>query len=178
MMKLSDMVILRRILMKQACKYTRTQQDAEDLVHDVMLAGCERPEFTSSQWHIVAMRNRSMNITRNAKRRARKRLLNPDMFAPYQRDVGKEDMLSVIDIAVESLPPTERTVIRAHYYDGVRVPDVAVYLGISHTSAYTRLKMGVQSIEEQYSPRLTIYLTFQLGILKCVFLGILIDARP
>lgn len=147
MMKLSDMAILRRILMKKARKYTRTRQDAEDLVHDVMLAGCERPEFTSSQWHLVAMRNRSMNITRNAKRRAKKRLLNPDMFAPHQRDVGKADMLSVIEDAVESLPPTERTVIRAHYYDGTRMPDVAVHLGISHTSAYTRLNMGVRAIK-------------------------------
>jgi len=46
------------------------------------------------------------------------------------------------------LPDEERRLVRQHYYEGRNTEDIGNDLGVSHTTAWKRIRRGVAKVRE------------------------------
>lgn len=109
-------------------------QDAEDLVHDVLVAMAHRPVPTGPEYVLRAMRNRVISRWR---RPTPAIAIKPAAARPPDDD----NHAAAIEL-LQSLPPADRELVLLRVVGGLSFPQIAEILGDplgSVSSRYTRL---------------------------------------
>jgi RNA polymerase sigma factor (sigma-70 family) len=61
---------------------------------------------------------------------------------------SEDEILSEVSDAVNDLPDDERRLVRQHYYEGRNLEDIGREIGVSHTTAWKRIRRGVAKVRE------------------------------
>jgi RNA polymerase sigma-70 factor, ECF subfamily len=132
--------------------------EAEDVVQDVFLTLWRRPERfdadrgTGRAWLLTVVRNRSMDHLRRRSVRPREDMADfferlPD---PHPRDVLEELEVGARDAAlwrlVDSLPPTQASLIRRAFVDGHTHQEIADELGLPLGTVKGRIRLGLEKL--------------------------------
>ena len=90
-------------------------------------------------------------LAKNRRRVARQEVVQYMAFDMEDLDVMEEpetEILCEIRDAVNQLPDEERRLVRQHYYEGRNTEDIGNDLGVSHTTAWKRIRRGVAKVRE------------------------------
>ena len=133
-----------------ALSFTKSTDDAEDIIQDVFLKLWKHPkDFESEEhtdkWLTAVCVNESKNyiklFLRNYLNIDDTEIVSPEIFdTSRQRDLFN---------AVMELPKKERTVIHLFYYEDLPVKDIAVILKIKESAVKTRLSRARQKLKER-----------------------------
>lgn len=63
-------------------------------------------------------------------------------------DESEAEILADVSDAVNDLPDDERRLVRQHYYEGRNLEDIGREIGVSHTTAWKRIRRGVAKVRE------------------------------
>ena len=131
-----------------ALSFTKSREDAEDIIQNVFLKlwNCGKPfdgESHTDKWLTAVCVNESRNFI---KAPCRKRCVNLDELA----EDASFDSAQEQDIfnAVMSLPQKECTVIHLFYYEDMSVKDIAKLLKQSESAVKTRLHRARKKLKE------------------------------
>jgi RNA polymerase sigma-70 factor (ECF subfamily) len=143
-------------LWQTALRTSYTREDAADSLQDALLsahrtAGAFRAESQVRSWlHAIVVNACLDRIRRNKTRRALS--LSPESM-PEPRDERDEmaavEMSMVIDRALFSLPPEQRTALVAVDVEGYSVAEAAALLGVPEGTIKSRCARGRQRLKEQ-----------------------------
>ncbi len=126
-------------LLRLAFTYTKSMEDAKDLVQDVFLKYfTHSPKFDSSEhekaWLIRVMVNMCKNYLTSYYRKS---------YAELDESISVSDSYSSgLLEAVRSLPEKYRAVIHLYYYEGYSQKEIGSILRISESGVATRLQRG------------------------------------
>ena len=90
-------------------------------------------------------------LAKNRRRVARQGVVKHLAFDSEDLDVMEDpesDILVEIREAVDQLPTEERRLVRQHYYEGRNLEDIGREIGVSHTTAWKRIRRGVAKVRE------------------------------
>lgn len=90
-------------------------------------------------------------LAKNRRRVARQEVVQHLAFDSEDLDVMEDpesDILVEIREAVNQLPDEERRLVRQHYYEGRNLEDIGREIGVSHTTAWKRIRRGVAKVRE------------------------------
>lgn len=90
-------------------------------------------------------------LAKNRRRVARQEVVQHLAFDSEDLDVMEEpetEILGEIRDAVDQLPDEERRLVRQHYYEGRNLEDIGRDIGVSHTTAWKRIRRGVAKVRE------------------------------
>jgi len=139
-----------------AFRILRDQQDAEEVVQDVFAqAWRQAARYDTSRGAVVAwllMMTRSRAIDRLRARRGRPIL--QDDHPAVMRDLSDEalpvdvallsaEQIGRVRVALEALPPPQRTAIELAFYEGLTHTEVAEQLDQPLGTVKTRIRMGL-----------------------------------
>lgn len=123
--------------------------DAEDIAQDLAVMEIERCAQTPWKAKMLAKdRKRS---------ESRRRVLETKVFSNNARSLEDGSILdSLVDAeqqeavaaAVDSLPPIEQAIIRARYWDGLSVEEIARRVGLGRKPVVRVLKESLKAIKE------------------------------
>ncbi len=118
---------------------------AEDAVQDTFLKVFQkmdlfRGESSEKTWIMKIALNTCYNINHSGWSRFQNRHVTPEMMPDEAVQTDEDD--EELTIAVTKLPIKLREVILLHYYQGMKVNEIADALGISQSSVSGRLKRG------------------------------------
>ncbi|MET8773759.1 MULTISPECIES: RNA polymerase sigma factor SigM [Nocardia] len=143
-------------LWQTALRTSYTREDAADSLQDALLsahrtAGSFRAEAEVRSWlHAIVVNACLDRIRRNKTRRAVS--LSPDTL-PEPRDERDEfaevEMSIVVDRALFSLPPDQRTALVAIDLEGYSVSEAAAMLGVPEGTIKSRCARGRQRLQER-----------------------------
>ncbi len=60
----------------------------------------------------------------------------------------EDEILADVSDAVNDLPDDERRLVRQHYYEGRNLEDIGREIGVSHTTAWKRIRRGVAKVRQ------------------------------
>lgn len=142
------------------CKMVGEPQMAEDLLQEVFISLWENRQIVdlhkAGGWLFVVSYNKSMSFLK-------KKLRETSVFLPdtsYLATVSEEQpideqlfqlRLSMVEEAIDHLPPRKREVFRLCRYDGKSYDEVADMLNISVVSVKDYLKQSTQFIRQYIS---------------------------
>ncbi|MEU2256417.1 RNA polymerase sigma factor SigM [Nocardia xishanensis] len=143
-------------LWQTALRTSYTREDAADSLQDALLsahrtAGSFRAEAEVRSWlHTIVVNACLDRIRRNKTRRAIP--LSPETL-PEPRDERDEfaelEMSIVVDRALFSLPPDQRTALVAIDLEGYSVSEAAAMLGVPEGTIKSRCARGRQRLQER-----------------------------
>ena len=90
-------------------------------------------------------------LAKNRRRVAREEVVQHLAFDSEDLNVMEDpesDILVDIRDAVNNLPDEERILVRQHYYEGRNLEDIGRDIGVSHTTAWKRIRRGVAKVRE------------------------------
>ena len=125
-----------------ACCMLKDRSEAEDLAHDLFLKLWESRE---SLQQVRSVRNYPFRMTKNAvfdrfehkavDARYRQSAAPKDLREIVSNDlveqIDRQELLLLIDMAIEKMPPQRRNVFRMSRFEGVSYQEIALRLGIS-----------------------------------------------
>ncbi|WP_417015398.1 RNA polymerase sigma-70 factor [Alistipes sp.] len=125
-----------------ACCMLKDRSEAEDLAHDLFLKLWESRE---SLQQVRSVRNYLFRMTKNAvfdrfehkavDARYRQSAAPKDLREIVSNDlveqIDRQELLLLIDMAIEKMPPQRRNVFRMSRFEGVSYQEIALRLGIS-----------------------------------------------
>lgn len=125
-----------------ACCMLKDRSEAEDLAHDLFLKLWESRE---SLQQVRSVRNYLFRMTKNAvfdrfehkavDARYRQSAAPKDLREIVSNDlveqIDRQELLLLIDMAIEKMPPQRRNVFRMSRFEGVSYKEIALRLGIS-----------------------------------------------
>lgn len=106
-----------------------------------------RAKFSSYATLVVVRRL----LAKNRRRVAREQVVQHMAFDMEDLDVMEEpemDILGEIRDAVNQLPDEDGNLVRQHYYEGRNLEDIGREIGVSHTTAWKRIRRGVAKVRE------------------------------
>ncbi|MBF6075429.1 RNA polymerase sigma factor SigM [Nocardia beijingensis] len=143
-------------LWQTALRTSYTREDAADSLQDALLsahrtAGSFRAEAEVRSWlHAIVVNACLDRIRRNKTRRALS--LSPESM-PEPKDIRDEmaevEMSMVIDRALFSLPPDQRTALVAVDVEGYSVAEAAALLGVPEGTIKSRCARARQRLKER-----------------------------
>ncbi|MBF6084431.1 RNA polymerase sigma factor SigM [Nocardia cyriacigeorgica] len=143
-------------LWQTALRTSYTREDAADSLQDALLsahrtAGSFRAESEVRSWlHAIVVNACLDRIRRNKTRRAFS-LTPENMPEPIEErdEISRMEMSMVVDRALFSLPPDQRTAIVAVDLEGYSVADAAVLLGVPEGTIKSRCARARQRLAER-----------------------------
>ncbi len=138
------------MLLKIAFTYTKSIQDAEDIVQDVFLTYLKKePRFDGGEnekaWLIRVTINRSRDFIKSGWRKNKREL--PDNYAaPLNSDIEYESQ-ALLD-AVLALKEKYRLPIHFFYYEGYSIEKIAKIIRCKPATVGTRLSRGRQLLKK------------------------------
>lgn len=143
-------------LWQTALRTSYTREDAADSLQDALLsahrtAGSFRAESEVRSWlHAIVVNACLDRIRRNKTRRAFS-LTPENMPEPIEErdDIARLEMSMVVDRALFSLPPDQRTAIVAVDLEGYSVADAAALLGVPEGTIKSRCARARQRLGER-----------------------------
>ena len=132
-----------------AYSYTRTQEDALDVVQESAykaIRDCnkvENPNYIST-WIYRIVVNTSIDLLR-------KRQKNESIVGKLDEDVSYEDSYSNPDLkaALEQLDETEKTVIVLRYFEDLKLDDIARITDSNLNTVKARLYRGLKKLKDK-----------------------------
>ena len=131
-------------LMHLAYTYTKSMDDAQDMVQDAFLKYMTKaPEFTSDEHEKAWLIRVTINLCKNF------------LTSSYRKNYSElDDNMSVQDEyssglteIVNSLPEKYRTVIHLFYYEGYSQKEIAKIIETTESAVSTRLQRGRQMLK-------------------------------
>ncbi len=118
------------------------EQDAEDLLQDVLLSMVSRDESLESPeaWLLAGLRYRCLMYWRSRRRglyRAVDEALLESLAEPERPDVERQEIAHDLSRCLTEIPSRCRTVLKLRYTLGMRPPEVARQLGYNRSSIAT-----------------------------------------
>ncbi|BDU09404.1 RNA polymerase sigma factor SigM [Nocardia cyriacigeorgica] len=143
-------------LWQTALRTSYTREDAADSLQDALLsahrtAGSFRAESEVRSWlHAIVVNACLDRIRRNKTRRAFS-LTPENMPEPIEErdEISRMEMSMVVDRALFSLPPDQRTAIVAVDLEGYSVAEAAVLLGVPEGTIKSRCARARQRLAER-----------------------------
>ena len=125
-----------------ACCMLKDRSEAEDLAHDLFLKLWESRE---SLQQVRSVRNYLFRMTKNAvfdrfehkavdaryRQSAAPKDLREIVSNYLVEQIDRQELLLLIDMAIEKMPPQRRNVFRMSRFEGVSYQEIALRLGIS-----------------------------------------------
>ena len=132
-----------------AYSYTRTQEDALDVVQESAykaISDCnkvENPNYIST-WIYRIVVNTSIDLLR-------KRQKNESIVGKLDEDVSYEDSYSNPDLkaALEQLDESEKTVIVLRYFEDLKLDDIARITDSNLNTVKARLYRGLKKLKDK-----------------------------
>lgn len=133
-------------LMRLAFTYTKSIEDAKDLVQDVFLKYMTHsPEFQSPEHEKAWLMRVAINICKNHLTSAYRK-----SYAELDESISVSDSYSSgLLEAVKSLPYKYRAVIHLYYYEGYSQKEIAKITRITESGVATRLQRGRNLLRER-----------------------------
>ena len=128
------------------------ESDAEDAVQETFIKAIRawdsfRGEASARTWLTrIAMRT-CMDMRRGFWFRRVERRVTPDMLPDRAQEADAED--SALTLAVMNLPKKEREVILLHYYQDMKVNDIADTLGVTQPTVSYRLRRAKEKLRTE-----------------------------
>lgn len=161
----------RSALYRAARRFTRSHEDAEDLVQDAMLRAIVnvrrfRNECQFATW-LMAIVN---NVARSMKRKGKNTYfvsldtshkeparLNrwdfPDVRRNPEEEVAQRELLALLRSVLLRQSATRRTMLERCVFDGVRIAETASSLGLTIGSAKSSLYRARRRVSESFESR-------------------------
>ena len=142
----------QRPLLRMCYLYLHDVQLAEDAVQETFIKAYRaldafRGESGVGTWLTrIAMRT-CMDMRRGFWFRRVERRVTPDMLPDRAQEAGAED--SALTLAVMNLPKKEREVILLHYYQDMKVNDIADTLGVTQPTVSYRLRRAKEKLRRE-----------------------------
>jgi RNA polymerase sigma-70 factor (ECF subfamily) len=155
-----------------ACRILGRNEEAEDLLQEVFMSIWERAaSYDSSRgpvvaWISVMARSRCIDrLRRRSLRQGREiSIYSPDgegdaLLALPEPGVSTLDSLgaaeqkAAVSRALDALPPLQRTVLDAAYFEGLTQQEIADKLGEPLGTVKTRMRLGLMKLAELLSAR-------------------------
>lgn len=126
-------------LMHLAYTYTKSMDDAQDMVQDAFLKYMTKaPEFETDEYEKAWLTRVTINICKNFLTSTYRKT-----YSELDENIKVEDEYSTgLAEIVNSLPEKYRSVIHLFYYQGYSQKEVAEILGITESAVSTRLLRG------------------------------------
>lgn len=142
------------------CKLVAEAQMAEDILQDVFLSFWENRHTVDMSnaggWLFVVSYNKSMTFLKKKLRDTSVVLPDTEFLTEVSEEQPVDEVLfqlrlSMVEEAVDHLPPRKKEVFRLCRYDGKSADEVAELLGISVFSVKDYLKQSTQFIRQYIS---------------------------
>ena len=139
-------------LLRMCYLYLHDVQLAEDAVQETFIKAIRawdsfRGEASARTWLTrIAMRT-CMDMRRGFWFRRVERRVTPDMLPDRAQEADAED--SALTLAVMNLPKKERKVILLHYYQDMKVNDIADTLGVTQPTVSYRLRRAKEKLRTE-----------------------------
>ncbi|HVK46701.1 MAG TPA: sigma-70 family RNA polymerase sigma factor [Pseudobacter sp.] len=142
------------------CKLVAEAQMAEDILQDVFLSFWENRRTVDMSnaggWLFVVSYNKSMTFLKKKLRDTSVLLPDTEYLSAVSEEQPVDEVLfqlrlSMVEEAVDHLPPRKKEVFRLCRYDGKSADEVAELLGISVFSVKDYLKQSTQFIRQYIS---------------------------
>ena len=139
-------------LLRMCYLYLHDVQLAEDAVQETFIKAIRawdsfRGEASARTWLTrIAMRT-CMDMRRGFWFRRVERRVTPDMLPDRAQEADAED--SALTLAVMNLPKKEREVILLHYYQDMKVNDIADTLGVTQPTVSYRLRRAKEKLRTE-----------------------------
>ena len=161
----------RSALYHAARRFTRSHEDAEDLVQDAMLRAFVnvrrfRNECHFATWLIAIVNNAALSIKRKGKntysisldsKREEPAGLNrwdfPDVRRNPEEEVTQRELLAFLRSVVLRQSPTHQMVLERCVFDEVRIADTASSLGLTIGSAKSSLYRARRKVSDSFERR-------------------------
>lgn len=140
-----------------ACCLLKNRSEAEDLAHDIFLKIWENRE---SIGHIKSFRIYLFRMTKNAvfdifehksvQTRYEQRLLHvEELFTEdISAKIASEDLLMIINMAVEQMPPQRQRVFRMSRYEGLSYQEIAQKLGVTPKTVEYHIRAALAELKK------------------------------
>lgn len=142
------------------CKLVSEPAMAEDILQEVFLSLWENRHIVDTGnaggWLFVVSYNKSMSFLKKKLRESSIQLPDTEYLAAISEEQPQDEALfqlrlSMVEEAVDHLPPRKKEVFRLCRYDGKSADEVAALLGISVFSVKDYLKQSTQFIRQYIS---------------------------
>lgn len=151
-------------LLGYALAHLHSEQEAEDLVQEVFISlwqNRHKIECSLKYYLFTALRNRIVASWRNA---VKSRILEDyieltgqDSYDSGIPAIEYSEFRDRISVLIDSLPATQREVIRLSRFENLSYPEIAERLGMTHQSVKNALSKGLSTLRK-YLPLYLIFL--------------------
>ena len=145
----------RSELLARAYRILQDRDEAEDVLHDVVLAVLARDptlQDTPLSYLRAAVRNRAIDAARqhrlHARLRERERQSSPDIAAWDADEIDQRHIYAAVVRCVRDLPEPERAVAKLHYWEGMTCRRIAPILRIRERSVERVLARARRKISD------------------------------
>jgi RNA polymerase sigma-70 factor (ECF subfamily) len=145
-----------------ARRMLRSEHLAEEAVQEVFLRMWRKREGlrdvgSFDSYLFISVRNHVLNVLRSTAARM-ERPGTPcegvaDEGMSVEGRLQQKDLLSLLDEAVNGLPPQQRIAFRLAHQSGLGVNDIGMAMGISRNSVRTHLARALQTLRGQFRRR-------------------------
>ena len=161
----------RTALYRAARRFTRTHEDAEDLVQDAMLRAFVnvrtfRKESHFATWLIAIVNNAALSMKRKGKNTyfvsldsrheepaGPSRWDIPDVRRNPEEDTMQRELLAFLQTVLLRQSPTHKIILERCVFDDARVADAASSLGLTIGSAKSSLYRARRRVSESFERR-------------------------
>jgi RNA polymerase sigma-70 factor, ECF subfamily len=128
----------------------RSQQEAEDLIHDVFLEAWrrstdyERERGSVRTWLVLRTRSRCLDRIKSGRRATLSE--SPEEHAEVMSAPDHEPDQGRLHQILSSMPEPQREVIRLGYFEGLSTAEIALRLGIPAGTVKSRTRAALSSL--------------------------------
>lgn len=160
-------------------RITRSKELTAEVVQDVFLKiWMSREALVSVEnfkaYLFIVSKNHALNALRKTMRELRnlkiweKQVIiqDTDVIARQENETAFNDssVYTLIDEAIEHLPPRQKQVFLLHRYERLTYNEIAIKLGIGKESVKTHIAFAVKTISKYLTARITLLITFVSNI--------------
>lgn len=153
-------------------RITESREQTEEIVQDVFLKIWMTRETlieidNFKHYLIVVSRNQSFDVLKKQlKETQQKKEWEKEHTLSVVREEEQHDYSSLIDAAIESLPPRRKEVYLLSRHERLSYQEIADRLSISKESVKTHLKLATASISTYIRSRLVELIVFMVSLFK------------
>lgn len=143
-------------LYRSACRKLASPEQAEEIVHDVLLDLWKRRTELDIEYLPAylekAVRFKVINYVNRGKLPRFMEVFESLLFSPYTADSAFKDEAfnQLLESWVETLPEKQRAIFVRHYVDGLSTREIAIETGLAHKTVQNNLSLSVQYLRTRF----------------------------
>lgn len=138
---------IRPLLLLTARRYMGDEEEAEDVVQDVLLKLwqiCDTVRLPLDGFASILVRNRCIDLLR---RRPKRQAIGEDIDCGSD---GADERLDKMMKIIDQLPTLQQTLIRLRHMEGMEMKDIAALTGSTEVAVRKALSRARQAIKHNY----------------------------